>query len=793
MRGLVSVNIRPARWTSRSLLIAVAAALSLSFAAPALAQETDSGGVPTAAQVPAKDLERLVTTLEDEEARADLVRQLRAMIAAERELQVSQEPETVGGSVLARLSEQVRRASQDIVDAATVVLDIPAFFDWFRTQVSERKFRAQFLEELIKFVGIILVALLGERLTTAALRRPRRAIEERETDTVPVRITFLLGRTVLDLTPIAAFAAVGYGLLPLAEPVDATRVMTLAIINASVLARALMAVARMLLAPKVRSLRLMPLGDEPANYVYLWARRLTNVGVYGYLLAGVAPLLGLPRGTDLFLVNIVGLILAIMLVILTLQNRITVASWIRGSGGDDARPSLVSLRDRLGDVWHVLAIIYVVGIYAVWALQIEGGFEFVSRASVLTVVILAFAPLIVYAGRRLVRRGFWLTDELRLRFPTLEARANRYLSVFHTILRVVVYMFAALGILQAWGIDAAGWLATETGREALSSVLTIAIILVLAFVIWEAVGSVVEYYLTKAHAADTSPARQTKLLTFLPLLRRALTVVLSVLVVLTVLSELGIDIAPLLAGAGVLGLAIGFGAQTLVKDIITGIFILLEDTIAVGDVVTAGGHSGLVETISIRTIRLRDLEGTVHTVPFSEVTTVVNMTKDFSFAQIDVGVAYREDVDEVIEVLRQIGAELQTDEVYGVEILDSLEVLGLDQFADSAVIIRIRIKTKPIKQWMIKREFNRRIKRRFDELGIEIPFPHTTIYFGEDKLGTAPAARVELDRTGGRMKGAQPPDIQPEAAQDRDRPMQAPRAADQRRGSLLLTEDADGE
>jgi moderate conductance mechanosensitive channel len=159
-------------------------------------------------------------------------------------------------------------------------------------------------------------------------------------------------------------------------------------------------------------------------------------------------------------------------------------------------------------------------------------------------------------------------------------------------------------------------------------------------------------------------------------------------------------------------------------------------------VVTVGTHTGVVEAMSIRAVRLRDLSGSVHTVPWSEVTSVVNLTKDFSFYVMNIGIAYREDVDSVIEVIKQVGAELQADPTYGREILQPLEVLGVDSFSDNAVVIKARIKTYPIKQWFVGREFNRRMKRRFDELGIEIPFPHRTVYFGEDKTGSAPPARV---------------------------------------------------
>ncbi len=212
--------------------------------------------------------------------------------------------------------------------------------------------------------------------------------------------------------------------------------------------------------------------------------------------------------------------------------------------------------------------------------------------------------------------------------------------------------------------------------------------------------------------------------------------------VLMILSEIGIDLGPLLAAAGLGGLAIGFGAQSLVKDLISGFFILLENSVRVGDVVEVAGVSGLVEEIELRTIRLRDLSGNVHVVPNGVIDKVKNMTKDYSYSLFNIGVAYREDVDEVMGVVREIAEELRSDLQFKDDILEPLEMLGVDQFADSAVIIKCRMKTQPIKQWRVGREMNRRIKKTFDARGIEIPFPHQTIYWGEPKRGTPPPVYV---------------------------------------------------
>lgn len=209
-----------------------------------------------------------------------------------------------------------------------------------------------------------------------------------------------------------------------------------------------------------------------------------------------------------------------------------------------------------------------------------------------------------------------------------------------------------------------------------------------------------------------------------------------------VLSEVGVDLKPLLAAAGLGGLAIGFGAQSLVKDVISGFFILLEDSVRVGDVVEIAGVSGLVEEVKLRTIVLRDESGSIHVIPNGSINTVKNMTQLYSYYVFNIGVAYRENVDEVMALLKDIAEELRHDAEFSRDILEPLEMWGVDRFADSAVIIKCRIKTKAIQQWRIGHEMNRRIKNAFDAKGIEMPFPHQTIYWGAPKDETPPPLYV---------------------------------------------------
>jgi moderate conductance mechanosensitive channel len=221
-----------------------------------------------------------------------------------------------------------------------------------------------------------------------------------------------------------------------------------------------------------------------------------------------------------------------------------------------------------------------------------------------------------------------------------------------------------------------------------------------------------------------------------------LSIAIVLAAILMILRQAGIEIGPLLAGAGIVGLAVSFGAQNLVKDVINGFFILLENNMNVGDVVQVAGKSGTVERIALRTTVLRDLEGNVHAVPNSEILTITNMTKEWSRAVLEIGVAYREDIDAMIDVLRGIGEGLARDPVFGPLIVEPMEILGVESFGDSSVNIKLMFKTRPVKQWQVAREFRRRVKKTFDEKGIRLPYPHRMIYFGD--VGGSGRTKIEI-------------------------------------------------
>lgn len=731
------------------------AALAVGLSVPAPAATVSRAAVPAPAHaVPAPstgELKNLLQTLRDPAQRQILMGQIEALVAA-RQAEGHAGPggaaakrQGLGSAFVALLSSRVQRIGATLAATAslTPLTDLAA---WGHRVAQDPALRLAWIKGLATLIGVIGLAFLAERGVDAALAASRRRL--RATAALPfwMRALGVLGEILLRWVPLLAFLVAGYALLALALAMggseEAARAAVLAILEARVLARAIVIVVAAVLAPQTRDAGLLHLDEETANYWLIWLTRLVYFAVYSSYALDFARQVGLSAAADDFIVKILGLAFAGLLIMLLLQNRAVVAHAIAGRKPGHDASALGRVRGGLAQGWHLAAILYVLGSYVVWVADIPGGFAFLLKATVLSAVVLILAGFGAVGGTALVNRLLTIRPDLSQRLPDLQKRVNLYGPLLIGIGRGLIYAITTLLVLQIWGLDVVTLLASAAGRRVIGAMIIIAVTAAASVVAWEVVGFFIQLYLSRPGADGAPIERSARMRTLLPLFRKTLAVLLSIAVALVVLSELGVDIGPLLAGAGIAGIAVGFGAQTLVKDVITGLFILMQDAVAVGDVVTVAGSSGLVEQISIRSIRLRDLDGTVVIIPFSEVSTVRNMTKEYSYALFDVGISYREDVDAVVPVLVELAETMRAEPDFAWRILEPIEILGLDKFADSAVIIKARIKTRPIQQWNVMREYNRRLKKRFDELDIEMPFPHRTLYFGVDKKGAAPPAHI---------------------------------------------------
>ena len=689
-----------------------------------------------------KDLQTLLDTLTDDKARHELIVRLRGLVEARAsDAAVPEERH----DWLAGATESLGDVSKSILALVGELEQLPDLGQRMLTSLSDPATLRWLSGAVAMIAAVLAAALLVEWLVKRLLARPRRAVEERSSSSILMRLFLLCVRTVLDVLPIAAFAAAAYGVLALVDLSFLVRLAVVTLVNANVLSRAIIAAGRAIMTPGAPGLRLLYLDDESAAYGFLWLRRFTHAGVYGYFILHTGWLLGLSYPAYSFLGNVLALFITGMSIVFILQIRVGVSRRLRGR---PATNNVARMRRQAAEFWHVLVIAYVIAVYLVWALKVPGGFAYLARASLMTVLTVVVARLALTALIRAFTTIFTLSEEMRAKYPLLEARANRYLPALRQVLQGLVVAVAGLVLIEIWGGHPIEWLASSSGQGMLGRFISIAMVLAVSLIIWEAGAAFGERIVLG------NPASM-RLKTLLPFLLNAFRIVLLTFASLIVLSELGVNIAPLLAGAGVFGLAIGFGAQTLVKDVITGIFILMENTISVGDVVEVGTHSGLVEKISVRTLHLRDFDGNVHSIPFGEVQTVKNMSKIFAYAVVDVTVAYRENIDEALALMAEVAAGMRKSGPLAETIIAPFEVVGVEGLQELAVWLRGRFKTRPLGQWNVRREFYRRIKAAFDERGIEIPYPHRTIYLGADKKGSAPPLHIVNDpNAAARPRGA---------------------------------------
>ena len=710
-----------------------AGSAALAAAAGAAASPGASLGAPAG-----PDLQHLLETLRNDGRRAELIALLEAVATAQRQGAPTAAPAAAQSPaeapILGATSERISAAIDAVATEIESATDLQGILAWLHGMVSDEMLQGMVLELGWKLLLVFGLGMLTERLSKRLLRHwagmlDMRAPHEGGQNAVLRRAPFIAARLLLDLAPVLAFWLVAQVTIPQLPGWPSQRVIIWTVANAYIVARGVMVVVRLLFSPASNHLRLLPCADETAAYVTVWMQRIALVSVTAYAASEFALLLAMPLSVQNGLLRVGSLLVSVLAAIMVLQNRQPVARLLaapplaEGEVPDRARAMLRRLRDMLADAWHVLAILWVLALWASWAMALNHGFDRLLRASALTVLVVVVAKLADEAIRRLLDGAFRISADFSSRFPGLEARANRYLPGLKGLVGVLIAMVTVVVLLEVWGLDAFSWFRPgRGGARLLGSVTSISLTLLLALVVWEAANAAIARHLAQL-SANAATARSARVRTLLPMLRTVLGIVVTIFITLNVLAEIGVNVAPLLAGAGVIGLAVGFGSQTLVRDVITGVFLLFEDSVAVGDVVTLGGLSGTVEQLSIRSIRLRAVNGDVHIIPFSAVTTVTNQTRDYGYAVLDLVVDYEADTDLVAAALSEVGTVMRADDAWSGSIMAAIEVMGVERMNDMGVVVRARMKTEPARRWAVSRELNRRVKLRCGELGIMISPP----------------------------------------------------------------------
>lgn len=553
-------------------------------------------------------------------------------------------------------------------------------------------------------------------------------------------LPFALGIFILDMLPLVLFFCVAALIMHLYPGLDGrTREVTGGFVLAYLLTRLSMAVVRLLISPSGYGLQVFKVSSETSRLLNGWALYFVALAAFGIALADALQALGGGVAGRAAIVKFVSLLAHLMIVVLIFRLRRPVRDAIAPVAGSSGPVAI--FRHWAAQVWAIAAAALVMGMWVVWALGVENGFprliEFIGVTGGI-VVLGRLAAVLVLGALERVFVGADDEDDSAATQATDGVRSRLVEQLYPLVRWLLSALIAAcvlVALFQAWGFDAIGWFAAGTiGRSLTSAAITIVVAVILALVAWQLANAVLERRIVR-WSESGELMRAARLRTLLPMLRTGLMIVILLVVGMTALSEIGINTTPLLAGASIIGVALGFGSQKLVQDFITGIFLLMENAMQVGDGVTVAGVSGTVENLSIRTVRLRAGDGSLHIVPFSSVSTVNNTNRGIGNAAVRISVGYDTDIDQAIGELKKVGAELRAEPMFAGLILDDLAIWGVDSVDGSMVTLAGQMRCIDKGRWGVQRELNRRIFERFRELGIQLADPRERFMMSQEPIG----------------------------------------------------------
>lgn len=705
-------------------------------------------------QLPSDQIDSFMATLSDEQVRRLLIEELKKR-AEERSLAAGfEEPTDTAGAV----GSFIGKAD---AEAAVIFKRIKGIFRGSTFVLSQPRALIGLLSDgkgsgglLMTFFGLI--ALIGAGLFAEwLLSRLARDIHEQLLTAVPKgalqKLSNLFCRLLLDALGVGFYILITFVLFVIFyDKGTASYVIVLTYLIVSYYLRVLVFLARFVLSPAKPTLRLVPMADEDAKFLNRWFVRIIAVAAVIVGASKVIESMAISEDLQLLLYSAAGLSVFLLLIIMIWQSRNRVAQAICQDTADstcDHSP----LRAGFAKSWHIFAILYVVFVGCFWQISalIAGNVTILKLIASLFVIPLFLG--IDQWGQRLLKvasgelqetidlsgddepeTGDELdtpTDPTSDFVPEVDERpAGRdYVPFLKRLFRAVLVVSLFFLVLRLWGID------LSITRVFSSTLLSIIVILLVGLIVWEYSKTLIDRKLREEFPDDDEEMEEggaggTRKGTLLLLLRKFVLVVLVVIVTMIMLSEMGIDIGPMIAGAGIVGLAIGFGAQTLVKDIISGVFFLIDDAFRIGDYVESGGLRGTVEHISIRSMRLRHHRGPVHTIPFGDMGSVTNYSRDYHILKLDFRVRYDTDIDKVRKIIKKINKDIQKDEKLAAGLLGKVKSQGVRSMDDSAMIMRVKFKTIPGQQFLVRREVFQRMQQAFREQGIEFAHRNVTVY-----------------------------------------------------------------
>ncbi|GBR46505.1 mechanosensitive ion channel protein MscS [Neokomagataea tanensis NBRC 106556] len=564
------------------------------------------------------------------------------------------------------------------------------------------------------------------------------------------RLPFAFGLFVLDILPVAMFPLAAFlieGLDNAGDGATGAAIEAVAWIGCFGVC-GLVAFVQMIFAPQQAWRRLFVMGNKGAYFWFSWLKRLGASLGFGLAVLTVLSSVGMPDAVVGALGKLLALMIHLQLLFMILRGRTPVWKLCEQVAARSPVPGVLRF---IGHSWWIAAIFFDLALWLVWAAEIHGGYTAITTLFVRTCVAVALTrivSIIAYGG---VERLFRYLPDWASLTEDAQRRVSRYYPAAQHVVTLLLAVVTVFALSVAWGAPVRELFEQGgLGQHIFSSVVTILVSLLIGVLVWEAVSIVTERHLLSLANSTDGAAKAARFRTLQPMLRIILLVILSAVIGLTILSEIGVNTAPLLASASIFGVALGFGSQKLVQDFISGIFLLMENALTVGDAVTLSGTYGVVEKLSLRTVHVRANDGSMNIFPFSSLNQIINYNRDFARAIIVAEVGYSADTDDVVKAINDITAEMRADPEFKSLIIDDFQMWGVDSLNDWSVTVRGTLPTTTAGRWPVQRQFYRRMKKCFEARGIDIPFPTRTLevsglerltdYRGPqgEKLGIAP-------------------------------------------------------
>jgi small-conductance mechanosensitive channel len=735
------------------------------------AKNTENVSLPR--PLSAENIDHIVAGLDDEQVRRLLINELK--LQAQQEKAVEAKPEGVAGfidkikNLTALLQARIEYIRSGGSAAPQQLEGIYAFLA--RGERGTKSVTAVILSVAAVLAGALLIQWLFVLYTAAARRRI--------TSSVPsgwiAKIGSLASRALLDLTAIVIFiVAVLILFFLFLDRTPGQRVLLAAYVAGMVFFQVVYLVLRFFLAPRTPALRFLPFSDETALYLHYWLMALTFVICFGNVTKGVMGLAGVSELTQLEFGTLYGLIAAGMIIWMIVQKRKeAAAAFSRGL-------SESSLRYRLAHKWHHFAVFAVLLLLA--ASIGAGILGTASNQAILTLLMVALYFMLDWILRLMLAAAFGVVEQPKEQPVPAEAISDgpqdaveteaatapageaskdksapagpldleRMKGPLRSALRLALAVLLFFWILKIWNVD------LPIGREVVRTLIEILTVVLICYVAWGLINAAIMRRMRKEmpeaeldDEKEEGGAGGSRVATLLLLLRKFMLVVILIMAGLIVLSALGVNIGPLIAGAGVFGLAIGFGAQTLVRDIISGVFFLMDDAFRVGDYLEVSGAKGMVEHISLRSIRLRSPRGPVNFIPFGDMKMVTNLSRDYVIMKLDFRVRYDADVENIRKIIKKkVYNQIMENPELGPKLLEQIKSQGVRELDDSAMVMRVKYKTRPGDQFVIRKEVYRLMQKAFREEGIEFAHRNVTVYIPPEtksKAATQPAGEVQQE------------------------------------------------